>query len=418
MPSIPVVFLAFANDKDAYLSKLRHEERAIREALAPLEDQGRIKVHSLGSTAIEDIFTDFDRFGEQIVIFHFGGHASGTHLQLEGQAASASGLAQRIQNLPHLQWVFLNGCSTRAQVEALLALGVKAVIATHEPVEDEKALQFATQFYRSLANKASLQIAFANAKAYLETKEQVPSGQIQTHRVLGSRLPSGSDSEAHPWGLFVQDAKVETWKFPKKHLSRPLLALSMSLTVIIVMLIYLFARPARPFDVTIFLQSENEPLNQLIKNRQADSLTLDLGADRRTKVIIDGEVSFREIPAQFAGKKVPVRLSSRRLALAQTNQLQLDQKNLYLKVKRNQSLAIIQGVVRDENNQPLPDAIIQVQDFKTKSNALGEFELIIPETAQQARQKVIIYKEGHEIWEKTLAVSPDRLELILKSIKK
>jgi phosphoribosylformimino-5-aminoimidazole carboxamide ribonucleotide (ProFAR) isomerase len=99
------------------------------------------------------------------VFFHYGGHAGGQQLDLEGGAGQALGLAHLLgrQATQQLQIVFLNGCSTKEQVDRLLKLGVKVIIATSVAIKDKKAVEFAYRFYRKLANNGSIRQAFDNA---------------------------------------------------------------------------------------------------------------------------------------------------------------------------------------------------------------------------------------------------------------
>ena len=131
----PVVLLAFANDHDAYLDMIVSERKAIAKALQEYDDRRYIKVVKEENTAVADIFDLCTHYANRIAIFHYGGHASGTQLQLEaaGQAemANAVGLAQLLGQEKALQLVFLNGCATQPQVETLFACGVKAVIAEY-----------------------------------------------------------------------------------------------------------------------------------------------------------------------------------------------------------------------------------------------------------------------------------------------
>jgi len=80
--SNPVIVLAFANDQDKYLEMIRRERKNVFKALQSYHDQGYVQVHKEESTAIKDIFDLFNRYTDRIAIFHYGGHASGTHLQL------------------------------------------------------------------------------------------------------------------------------------------------------------------------------------------------------------------------------------------------------------------------------------------------------------------------------------------------
>jgi DNA-binding NarL/FixJ family response regulator len=136
--------LSFANDQDSHLAMLKEEGRDIFRALQDRHDQQHVEVIREESADIDDLFYNLNRYGPRVHLFHYGGHASGTHLRLEDQAAGAQGLARLLGSLPELKLVFLNGCSTRGQVQKLLNFGVKAVVATSVPINDSKAREFAT----------------------------------------------------------------------------------------------------------------------------------------------------------------------------------------------------------------------------------------------------------------------------------
>lgn len=212
----PIVYLAFANDRDDYLPTLNRERKAIFRSIDPLDDQGVLNLKVEASAALEDIFDTFRKYHNQIVLFHFGGHAGGTHLQLEqadtsNQAAQAKGLAQLLGQQENLKLVFLNGCATHAQVKLLLETGVKAVIATTASINDTMATEFAEQFYYYLAIHHSIRHAFDMAKAFLDSKyEEHPP--ISTGRGVAFRQKDNS-----PWGLYVNDDAEEVldWSLPR-----------------------------------------------------------------------------------------------------------------------------------------------------------------------------------------------------------
>ncbi len=216
----PIVFLAFANDQEAFLSNLEKERDTILKALHPLVELEKLEVYSLGASSVDDIFDTFTKFKDRIVIFHYGGHANSEALQLEDQLANASGLAKLIAQQKELQLVFLNGCSTRNQVQQLVELGVKAVIATHNPIEDDKALVFSEQFYESLASEATLEDAFKVAVSRLETTNNSPEGGISQHRFLKG-YKAKQEIRENPWGLFLpENGHSATWKIT--HVNRAL----------------------------------------------------------------------------------------------------------------------------------------------------------------------------------------------------
>jgi hypothetical protein len=217
----PFIVLAFANDKDNYLPMIVRESKNIYKTLQTHHDNGYVQVHKEENTSVGDIFELFNRYRERIAIFHYGGHAGGTHLQLETgtgepQPAHAQGLARLLGQEEKLQLVFLNGCATLKQVDLLLEAGVGAVIATSVPIEDKAATEFAEQFYFALAGGASIQKAFDTAKAFIATRYG-PSRAINRFPYRRPNLETTEQAgEKFPWGLYFDETRPEVlgWKLP------------------------------------------------------------------------------------------------------------------------------------------------------------------------------------------------------------
>ena len=181
--------------------------------------QGLVQVETDASATLEDIFEIFNQYDQQVAIFHYGGHAAGTQLQLEARdgsakAAYAGGLAQLLGQQESLQLVFLNGCATQGQVQRLLQEGVKAVIATSVPVQDKMATEFAEQFYNSLGSHTHIQRAFQVARAFLEAKYKTTE-PVKIFRSL--ELDEGEDKGVLNWGLYVREGEEAAldWALPK-----------------------------------------------------------------------------------------------------------------------------------------------------------------------------------------------------------
>lgn len=218
----PVIVLAFSNDRDDYLDMINRERKNIFNALREYDDNELIQVRKQESTSVEDLFELFNLYRDQVAIFHYGGHANGTHLQLEtsegeSQLANALGLAQLMGQQEQLQLVFLNGCATSNQVELLLSAGVRAVIATSVPIDDMMAAEFAQQFYNTLGEQATIKEAFENAKAFITTRYG-PSREIN---IYPSREVSWEGKEQVMnkelvWGLYINENSPEVleWKLP------------------------------------------------------------------------------------------------------------------------------------------------------------------------------------------------------------
>lgn len=218
-PDTPVIVLAFANDRDDYLKMVERERQSVSLSLRAYDDNGRILLRKEENTSVAGLFDLFTHYNDRIAIFHYGGHANGTALQLEAageaQLAHAEGLAQLFGRQKALQLVFLNGCATGGQVEALLAAGVKAVIATAVPINDQMATEFAEQFYEGLAHRQTIGRAFDTAKDFIATRYG-KTKEIRDTRALNWTGKETAVEAGLTWGLYVrpENAAALEWKLP------------------------------------------------------------------------------------------------------------------------------------------------------------------------------------------------------------
>lgn len=210
-----VIFTGFANPaKDlSYLSK---EQKGIHDVLHPLESNQQLKKHLWRDDLdVKAYFALLREWANQISVFHFGGHANSTELGLYDHTVFFGSLAEElvVRNQKSLQLVFLNGCSTKAHVQTLFNLGVKAVIATSATVQDNLAAELAICFYENLAQGDSIAQAFHSGVRYLKSIRQ----NAFQHRILeqpenyrGSTYFSQAkdEKEVLPWGLYVNDDEV------------------------------------------------------------------------------------------------------------------------------------------------------------------------------------------------------------------
>lgn len=204
--------MAFANIADAPLPKLEREGENIYRTLNEGAGKGYFLLHREPFASTEKIVHYLIEFKDRVVIFHYGGHAEGDGLELNDQKAGAGGLAQLISAQKNLKLLFLNGCSTKAQVEQLLALGVPAVVATACPIEDNMATEMAEQFYSALMRKHTIREAFAMAAGLVKAK----GGQAEEYRSI--KLKEVAD--VFPWGLYTQNDEVLNWTLPDEKSNR------------------------------------------------------------------------------------------------------------------------------------------------------------------------------------------------------
>lgn len=221
----PVIFLAFANDRDdsvGYLRNLPDESRRLRDVLEHAEQAGLCEVIVRSNSTGTDIFKVFQdpRYRNRIAIFHYGGHANGYQLLLESAegkstAADAGGLAAFLAQQRGLQLVFLNGCSTQQQTEGLLDANVPAVIATSRSIDDQVATNFAYQFYQGLAGGATIGTAYNEAEAYVQTAKGANTRALY----FGNQDVSKEQLEADrwPWNLYLRQGSelTDQWNLPQ-----------------------------------------------------------------------------------------------------------------------------------------------------------------------------------------------------------
>lgn len=88
MDNTPIIFLAFANDRqnsNQYLRNLSKELDGIRTALRPLEKEGICELVVRSNATLQqivDVFQD-SVYRNRIAIFHYSGHADSYQLLLE-----------------------------------------------------------------------------------------------------------------------------------------------------------------------------------------------------------------------------------------------------------------------------------------------------------------------------------------------
>lgn len=213
-PTRPVFLFAFANSQ-RNLSHLGEEARMIQSAFAFAEDTINIKL--LQNTTLDEVYRYFNYYHNQIFLFHFAGHAGDKVLELEDQYARAYYLSTLIGMQENLKLIFLNGCSTNSYVAHLVAKGAKAaIVATHSPIGDARAMEFSRHFYDAFKNGKNIEQSFEVAQSFLKQ-----SGGEDIQFVRSAGFEKSASDEA--WGLFNFGETRETpssnlildWKFPQ-----------------------------------------------------------------------------------------------------------------------------------------------------------------------------------------------------------
>ncbi|MDX2246072.1 MAG: CHAT domain-containing protein [Bacteroidia bacterium] len=217
--NLPVIFLAFANDKSdetRFLRNLIHEKENILRQLTSASAAGLCEPVVVEDASIEDILNVFQNpsYRNRIAVFHFAGHAGAFHLCMQAadgkvELAHAGGLAAFLGMQQNLQLVFLNGCSTQKQTDELLQARVGAVITTSQAIDDGVATDFSQRFYQSLGTGDSIFTSFqeAVAAARLKKGNDFRSFVIEESEAVPERFP---------WDFYVRQGAeyIRDWNLP------------------------------------------------------------------------------------------------------------------------------------------------------------------------------------------------------------
>ena len=218
--ALPVIFLAFANDRTDGIRYLRNLPEELRQVRSRLERTRRCEVVVRPNATLRevlDVFQD-ERYRDRISIFHFGGHAGGYQLLMENSVgepdvAFAAGFAEFLCAQPALKLVFLNGCSTVGQVGSLVSKGIPVAIATSDAIDDKIATEFASRFYGGLSIGQGIQDAFESAAAAVKS--------IAGSQPRAMRRSSAEHYDSWPWEVHVSDRSpaAASWSLPRVDVS-------------------------------------------------------------------------------------------------------------------------------------------------------------------------------------------------------
>ncbi len=166
----PIILLAFANDADNPLRELAREQDQLRDIFEKAEEEDRCKIVSRAATTPKNIIDAFQKYRDQIKVFHYAGHSGEDEIFLKGayqdnNAVEATDLADFLALQKGLELVFLNSCLSLNQAKAYHDAGVSTVIATDNKIGDSAAREFARLFYNGIVTGGSIKQSYQEAVA-------------------------------------------------------------------------------------------------------------------------------------------------------------------------------------------------------------------------------------------------------------
>lgn len=186
-------------------------------------------------------------------------------------------------------------------------------------------------------------------------------------------------------------------------------ALLFLLPVLTVFLAFIAVNHFYPLNTTVRL-TEVQAIPAL--PFEAGELSL-IYADKTETQTITDEVIFKQIASKY--KNTPARLLFSANGYEPIDTTVQLKKMIDLPIRRDNSLGLIFGTVKDENNLPLPGVILSVQDLQVTSDAGGRFRIEISFDKQKEEQRLTAFKAGYQLWDFTAAPSPTtEWKIILK----
>lgn len=202
----PTVLIFYANNQSqTFLGELDKECKGIQHLLNAVERR-EYEVSLIPQTSISDIIQELNTPGRLIEIIHFSGHANDSVLLFGDSAADAASFADKLKSFKTLKLVFLNGCSSKGQVQFFHDAGIPYVIATSRPVEDTKASWLANQFYNYLSLGRTINAAFDEIQK--DTRLLKMDVELIVNRGILLSAP-GQDQKELAWGLYTLPDSAE-----------------------------------------------------------------------------------------------------------------------------------------------------------------------------------------------------------------
>lgn len=154
----------------------------------------------------------------------------------------------------------------------------------------------------------------------------------------------------------------------------------------------------KPFDITVFTEKEKAlKLHADYPAFESGQLSLYIGnKEERRTVLPDQPATFQQVPANFAGKKIAVKMSSSYWKLSRDS-IDISKAPIHLSMVPNGALGTIYGNVKNSNGEAVPGCSITIDtDTAITSNTTGLFRIYLPYYMQKSQYKITVAKKDYQ----------------------
>lgn len=155
-----------------------------------------------------------------------------------------------------------------------------------------------------------------------------------------------------------------------------------------------------PLQLTVYVHGPDGPQDIIIEKE--GKLIADFGNRRDTRQIgEDGRTNFGEIGRRFLGKAIGLFIEAEGYEVSYPDSVYIYQgEPIYLAVKRDSQLGIVQGKVRSRDGESfLSNVLIEVAGMTTSTDSLGNFYLGLPEEQWRNEYHIYARKNGYQLKE-------------------
>lgn len=171
-------------------------------------------------------------------------------------------------------------------------------------------------------------------------------------------------------------------------------------------------------QLTVYVHGPKGRQNIVLDNK--GTLIADFGNRRDTRRIgEDGRTNFGEIDRRFLGKEIGLFVKADGFEVADPDTVYVyDGNPIYLAVQRPESMGLITGLIRDENENGLAGVTILIeQDTLTQTDDLGRFRLNLPKDKIQESYRLTVQKDGYQTKSRTYYPNSSLFEVALERVK-
>ena len=194
----------------------------------------------------------------------------------------------------------------------------------------------------------------------------------------------------------LPDAYAYLWNRYKLRWLEGLAAKSIGCIVVLSLLLYAWHYNSS-YNISLIID-DTTPRSSLLEMPKDAMIVMQLDNEVK-RLPVKSTVVFKNIPGQYANKTVHIWFEAIGFEKCDTTVVLKRKSAIHFQTRRDDTFAILSGIVTNEDGMPIADAKITAQGEQTTTSEDGSFLIRIPSEKQTPHPHVIVQKNGYDIWE-------------------